>query len=110
MAARMPAAFRRASRPLAASRTPGLCWATGMTMAWMGAMRGQHQAAVVAVGHDDAANHAGGHAPAGLVGVVELVVLAGEGDVEGPGKAVAEVVAGARLEGSFRSCIMHSTV
>ena len=29
MAARMPAAFRRASRPLAASRTPGLCWATG---------------------------------------------------------------------------------
>ena len=30
---------------------------------------------------------------------MELVVLAGEGDVEGLGKAVAEVVAGARLEG-----------
>ena len=38
--ARMPAAFRRSSRPWAASSTPSLCWATGMTMAWMGAMRG----------------------------------------------------------------------
>ena len=33
------------------------------------------------------------------MGEVELVVLAGEGDVEGPGEAVPEVVAGARLEG-----------
>ena len=31
--ARMPAAFSRSSRALAASRTPSLCWATGMTMA-----------------------------------------------------------------------------
>ena len=38
--ARMPAAFRRFSRAAAASSTPSLCWATGMTMAWMGAMRG----------------------------------------------------------------------
>ena len=32
------------------------------------------------------------------MGVVELVVLAGEGDVKGAGEAVAEVVAGAGLE------------
>ena len=38
--ARTPAAFRRLSRAAAASSTPGLCMATGMTMAWMGAMRG----------------------------------------------------------------------
>ena len=60
---------------------------------------GQHQAVVVAVGHDDAADHAGGHAPGGLVGVMELVVPAGKGDVKGLGEAVAEVVAGAGLEG-----------
>ena len=60
---------------------------------------GQDQAVVVSVGHDDAADHPGGHAPAGLVGIVELVVLSGVGDVEGFGEAVAEVVAGARLEG-----------
>ena len=59
----------------------------------------QHQAVVVAVGHDDAADHPGADAPAGLVGIVGLVVLAGEGDVESLGKAVAEVVAGAGLEG-----------
>ena len=70
---------------------------------------GQHQAAVVAVGHDNAADHAGGHAPAGLVGVVELIVPAGEGDVKGPGEAVTEVVLVPAWR-AFRSCIMHSTV
>ena len=60
---------------------------------------GQHQAVVVAVGHDHAADESGGHAPGGLEGVVGLVVLAGEGDVEGAGEAVAEVVGGAGLEG-----------
>ena len=60
---------------------------------------GQDQAVVVAVGHDDAADHPGGHPPAGLVGVVELVVAAGKGDVKGLGKTIAEVVAGAALEG-----------
>ncbi len=35
----------------------------------------QDQAIVVAVGHDDAADHPGGNAPAGLVGVMGLVVL-----------------------------------
>ena len=61
---RMPAAFRRSRRAEAASSTPSLCWATGITMAWMGAMRGgSTRPVVVAVGHDDAADHAGGHAP-----------------------------------------------
>ena len=59
----------------------------------------QHQAVVVAMGHDDAADHPGADAPAGLVGIVGLVVPAGEGDVKGLGEAVAEVVAGAGLEG-----------
>ena len=69
-------------------------------MTWVGAMRGgRDQTVVVAVGHDDAADQAGGHAPGGLEGVVGLVVLAGEGDVKGGGKAVPEVVGGAGLKG-----------
>ena len=60
---------------------------------------GQDQAVVVSVGHDDAADHPGGDAPAGLVGVVELVVLPGVGNAEGLGEAVPEIVAGARLKG-----------
>ena len=65
---------------------------------------GQDQAVVVAVGHDEAADHPGGHAPTGLVGVVQGVVLAGEGDVKSFGEAVAEVVAGAGLE---RLVVVH---
>ena len=38
--ARRPAAFSRSSRAVAASRTPSLCWATGMTITWVGAIRG----------------------------------------------------------------------
>ena len=64
----------------------------------------QDQAPVVAVGHDDAADHAGGNAPAGLVGMVEDVVLAGKGDVKRLGKAVAEIVGGARLQ---RLAVVH---
>ena len=60
---------------------------------------GQHQAAVVPVGHNNAADHAGRHAPGGLEGVMGLVVLAGEGDVKGLGEAVPEVVAGTALKG-----------
>ena len=59
----------------------------------------QNKAVIVAVGHDDTADNAGGHAPGGLEGVLLLVVLVGEGDVELPGKAIAEEVAGAGLEG-----------
>ena len=40
----------------------------------------QNQAVVVTVGHDDAADNAGAHAPGGLVGVPQLVVLIGKGD------------------------------
>ena len=61
--------------------------------------RGQDQAIVVAVGHDDGAHQTGGDAPAGLEGVVQLVVPAGEGDVVGAAELVAEVVAGAALQG-----------
>ena len=32
--------LQRSSRAVAASRTPSLCWATGMTITWVGAMRG----------------------------------------------------------------------
>ena len=38
--ARMPAAFRRFMTASLASRTPSLCWATGMMITWVGAMRG----------------------------------------------------------------------
>ena len=51
------------------------------------------------MGHNDAADHPGGDPPGGLVGIVELVVAAGEGNIKGPGKAIPEVVGGARLEG-----------
>ena len=37
---RMPAALRRSTTAWAASATPGLCWAMGSTMTWMGATRG----------------------------------------------------------------------
>ena len=42
-------------------------------------------------------------------GGAELVLPVGEGDAEGLGEAVAEVVAGAGLE-RLVSCIMHSMV
>ena len=53
---------------------------------------------VVAVGHDDGADGAGGEAPGGLEGISLHVVSAGEGDVEGLGEAVAEEVGGAALQ------------
>ena len=37
---RTPASFSRSRRAAAASSTPGLCAATGMTTAWTGATRG----------------------------------------------------------------------
>ena len=64
----------------------------------------QDEAVVVAVSHDDAADDTGRHAPRGLMGVLELVVLIGEGDAKLLGKAGAEVVARAGLE---RLVVVH---
>ena len=64
-----------------------------------GHRRGQHQAVVVGMGHDAGADEAGSGAPAGLEGVLQLVVPAGKGHVIGPGELVAEIVAGAGLQG-----------
>ena len=52
----------------------------------------QHQTVVVAVGHNDRADETGGHAPRGLVDVLELIILIGELDIKRSGKAVAEIV------------------
>ena len=67
-------------------------------------VRRQDQAGIIAVHHDDGADDTGGQAPGGLVDVLELVILIGELDAEGPGKAVAEIVAGAGLQ---RLAVMH---
>ena len=61
--------------------------------------RGQHQAVVVAVGHNDGADQAGRRAPAGLEGILQGIVPAGERHVIGPGEFVAEEVAGTGLQG-----------
>ena len=66
--------------------------------------RREDQTVIVAVGHDDAADDPGGHAPARLVRVAQLVFLIRERDVEGLCKAVSEVVAGAGLQGL---AVMH---
>ncbi len=60
--------------------------------------RRQNQAVVVAVHHDQRADHTRGGAPRGLVRIVELVVLAGKGDAKALGKAVSEIVRGAALQ------------
>ena len=66
--------------------------------------RRQDEALVVAVGHDDRADQAGGHAPRGLLHVLQGVVLIRVGHVERLGKAVAEVVARAGLQ---RLAVVH---
>ena len=60
---------------------------------------GQHQTVVVGMGHDAGADEAGGGAPGGLEGILELIVPAGESDIVGPGELVAEIMAGAGLQG-----------
>ena len=64
----------------------------------------QDQPLVVAVGHDDRADDPGGHPPAGLERVLQLVVPPREGDVEGAGEPVPEIVAGAALQ---RLAVVH---
>ena len=61
--------------------------------------RGQDQAVVVAVGHDDGADQAGGRAPGGLERILQGVVAAREGHVIGAAEFVTEVVARAALQG-----------
>lgn len=69
-----------------------------------GDLRRQHEAVVVAVHHDDRADHAGGNAPRGLVRVLQRVVAARERDAEVLRPAVAEVVARAALQ---RDAVVH---
>ena len=59
---------------------------------------------VVAVGHNDAADQTGGHAPGGLVGIGLLIVLIGELDVKRLAEAIAEIVGGTGLQ---RLPVMH---
>ena len=58
-----------------------------------------HEAVVVGVRHDHAADEAGGHAPRGRVRVLLGTLLVLELDVAGLGEVLAEVVRGAGLEG-----------
>ena len=67
-------------------------------------LRRQHQALVVGVRHDEAADQARADAPTGLPDVFELAFLALELHVEGLAEVLAEVVAGARLQ---REAVLH---
>gem|GEM_PF-2245686 len=64
-----------------------------------GHSRGQDQAVVITMGHDDGAHQTGGHAPAGLVRIVQLVVAAGKGHIVSTAELIPKVVAGAALQG-----------
>ena len=59
---------------------------------------GQHQAVIITVGHNNGADDAGRHTPAGLVRILQGIVAVGELDIKGTGKAVAEVVGGTALQ------------
>ena len=59
---------------------------------------GEHKAVVVAVGHDNGTDNAGGHSPGCLVRIAKLVFTVGKLDSEGLGKAVAEIMAGSALK------------
>ena len=72
-----------------------------------GDLRRQDEAVVVAVGHDDRADHARGGAPGGLERVLQLVVAAGEGHVVSAGELIAEVVAGRALQ---RLVVLHEAL
>lgn len=61
---------------------------------------GADEAVVVAVGHDEGADESGGDSPAGGVDVFEFPVLVLEGDVEGFGELLSEVVRGSGLDGA----------
>ena len=50
------------------------------------------------MGHNNGADDAGRHTPAGLVRILQGIVAVGELDIKGTGKAVAEVVGGTALQ------------
>ena len=52
----------------------------------------QYQTVIVAVGHNDAADQTGGHAPRGLMGVDLLIVFVCKGNVKGLCKAISKVM------------------
>ena len=54
--------------------------------------------------HDQCTDQTGGHAPAGLVRICQLVVLAGELNAECLGEAVPEIVGGSALK---RLAVVH---
>jgi hypothetical protein len=56
------------------------------------------QAVVVAVAHDQAADHPGGRAPGRLPGVLAAALGGGELHVERLGEVLAQLVAGAHLQ------------
>ena len=62
-------------------------------------IRRKNQSVVIAVHHDDGADHAGGHAPGCLVDILEFIVFVQVLDLKSSRKAFAEVVAGAALQG-----------
>ena len=64
----------------------------------------QHQAFVVGMAHDEAADQARADAPTGLPDVIELAFLGLELHVEGFAEILAEVVAGAGLQ---RQAVLH---
>ena len=68
---------------------------------WTGAQYGREDAAdVVAVGHDDTADQAGGYAPGRGVDRVGVTVLRLVGDIESARKVIAKIVGGAGLQGA----------
>ncbi len=67
---------------------------------WIGARRGgRTRPSSSRVGHDEAADQAGADAPRGLPDVLDLARLGLELDVEGLAEVLAEIVAGAGLQG-----------
>ena len=66
--------------------------------------RWQHEAVVIAVYHDDAADQTGAHAPGGLVYVLQLVLFIRVLDFKGFCKSIAKVMARSGLK---RLAVVH---
>ena len=67
----------------------------------------ENQPVVVAVGHDDRADHSCGGTPGGLEGILKLVVPPGEGDIISTGELITEVVGGRALQ---RLVVLHEAL
>ena len=59
---------------------------------------GEDESVIIGVGHDEGSDEAGGDAPRGGVSEFRGAFAAGEADVLGFGKVLAEVVGGSRLD------------